>query len=191
MIRSCSRRRFLLLSCAGLAACASPTLLRPTLVLSGPQAAFRAEGRLAIRQGQQGQYAHFSWLRQGEQDRIELGGPLGQTVASLLLRPGLAELTDQQGALHRAAEADQLARQLLGYPLPVAGLRHWLIGEADPAAAADWLDAEQLQQSGWRIQFEFPADGGQRLPHRLTLSRDELTVKLLVSDWRTAPPATP
>lgn len=79
----------------------------------------------------------------------------------------------------------------LGFDPPLASLRYWILGVPDPASPADeTLDPAQqrlksLAQGGWHIDYAgYVAVGSEWLPARLTLSRADVRVKLLVDDWQ-------
>src|SRR3546814_9254470 len=59
---------------------------------------------------------------------LDLTNPLGNTLARVSVLPGLATLTRSNGEREQAAHPDALVEQVLGSPMPVAGLRDWLQG---------------------------------------------------------------
>lgn len=133
------------------------------------------------------------WEQRDDRYAITLIGPLGQGRADVRGAPdGVTLRVD--GDVYRAADADQLIHSALGLRLPVAGLRYWLLGVADPARPAETLrDVDgrtlQLRQDGWRIDYPNWLDvDGYRLPARLRAYRDALDVTVVVKQW-ILPPA--
>ncbi len=89
----------------------------------------------------------------------------------------------------QAAHAELSAR--LGFDVPIASLRYWVLGVPDPAQPAEErLDAAQqrlasLVQDGWQIDYnEYTSAAGEIVPARITLQREAVRVRLLVEDWQ-------
>src|SRR5258706_12235567 len=96
-------------------------------------------------------------------------------------------LTTQDGRETRAADAESLTEQALGFRLPLAGLADWVRGRAAaaPAPTRERRDAagrlEELEQSGWTIRYpEYAAAG----PSRLTRHFPGLELRLAISEWK-------
>jgi outer membrane lipoprotein LolB len=78
----------------------------------------------------------------------------------------------------------------LGFALPLAELRWWLLGL--PAPGESSLDRNAVSgelrgftQSGWRVTINTRAAGlGFSLPQRLTAEREGARLKLLVERWQ-------
>jgi outer membrane lipoprotein LolB len=87
--------------------------------------------------------------------RLELVGPLGQTLARLELNAEGAQLTYQDGRIERANDASQLIENALGWPLPVTALMDWLSGDFAHVTErdADGTPRVAIDQS-WRIERE-------------------------------------
>ena len=92
-------------------------------------------------------------------------------------------------SLTQAAHAELAAR--LGFDVPIASLRYWVLGVPDPAQPAEeTLDEAQqrlatLVQDGWHIDYtDYTSAAGASLPARITLQREAVRVRLLVEDWQ-------
>jgi outer membrane lipoprotein LolB len=145
------------------------------------------EGRLSLRyqQNRQDQSVHgsFVWQQTSGQIHLQLLSPLGQTIAMIDIKPGLATLTEAGKAPRSADDADQLTGQTLGWPLPISGLRDWLQGFAVDAqnhpfvaqARPDDDPANSVTtRDGWRIQYvswQTIAGGMPSMPKRIDLAR--------------------
>lgn len=170
-------RLFVLLAAVLLSACAS---------LPKPEASQTYSGRFALKA--QGPTARGNTLRENLSGRftlalsadtttLDLASPLGNTLARLQSGPQGAQLqVPEDGGLrtvqHREAEA--LAEEVLGFPLPLNGLRYWIRGAAIPGRPAQLQQdngvATQIEQDGWRIQIEERFEGGTD-PRRLNVQR--------------------
>jgi len=116
----------------------------------------------------------FALEIRGVQQLLELSSPLGTTVARIEIDPSGARATGAQMQEVRGADADALTEQLLGWPLPVAGLADWIEGRPVPNRVAR-IERENgrivlLEQDGWTIRLaeHFEINGG---PRRLVLER--------------------
>jgi outer membrane lipoprotein LolB len=115
--------------------------------------------------------------------------PFGQGIARLVRAGEEITLTTQDGREFRAADAESLTEQVLGFRLPLLGLAEWVRGRAAPEPAAaptrERRDAagrlSELEQSGWTISYLAYADG---LPSRLALAYPGLELRLAVSEWK-------
>lgn len=153
-------------------------------------------GRIAIQAEQESWNAALRWTQQGVDYDISLSSPLGQNVAQLhgdalgvVLRTADGELSAQDG--------ESLLYQSLGWRVPVAGLRYWVLGLPDPSASMAEEDYEldaagrlaRLHQSGWDIEMRRYTDiNGVELPDKLFLSRSTpdglVDIRLVVEQWQ-------
>jgi outer membrane lipoprotein LolB len=187
--------------CALLAGCVTARTDRNALnwpeqqVLLGALPGYGLSGRVAVRAGEEGWQANAAWRQRAEVSEVELSGPFG--AGSLLLRLSGTELqvVDSQGTILRGDEARDVLTARLGFAPPLAALRFWLLalpapdgGAAVPAYAADGT-LTQLEQQGWLLRYENyraeAAPGGTvRLPGKLTATRDELRLRLVIDRWQ-------
>jgi outer membrane lipoprotein LolB len=151
---------------------------------------YELHGRVAIRTATDGYSATLHWIQTGAEYALRLSGPLGGGTTTLR---GDAEGVELLSANHdpvRARDPEALMQQILGYRLPVAGLRYWTLGIAAPGAPVDArrTDADgrliELAQSGWRMTFEnYAPAGAHELPGRVNLSSGSVRVRLAVTRW--------
>ncbi|WP_158228895.1 lipoprotein insertase outer membrane protein LolB [Chitinimonas sp. BJB300] len=149
---------------------------------------YSVSGRVAVNAAGKGYNARFNWAHQDQQDRVDISNPLGQVVARLEMAPEGARFFDTDGQLHVADDIESLSERELGWRLPAAGLRYWLLGLADPTHAASWQEeggARILLQDGWRIQYPVVTNAGA--PDKLSLKRNDLEVRIALYDWQLAP----
>jgi outer membrane lipoprotein LolB len=82
---------------------------------------------------------------------LELTSPLGAVVARAQWQPGLARLQTPEQE-REFPDLDELTRELLGEPVPVAALFAWLRGEPWAAASSVPMPGG-FEQLGWRIDL--------------------------------------
>jgi outer membrane lipoprotein LolB len=177
---------------AALAGCAA---VRPAGVVQAPweqrvtqlqQAhGWRLDGRAAAALGQQGWQASLDWRQAGAASEVHLAGPFGAGAVLLRLGPDGLSLN---GAPPSEAVAEQL-QDRLGFDLPLANLRYWLLGVPDPSlpfelTRNDQDRAQTLDQAGWNISYDrYMADRGDLLPQRLVLRRADARVRVAIDHW--------
>jgi outer membrane lipoprotein LolB len=116
--------------------------------------------------------------------------PLGQGVARIVREGDKVILTTAEPKEYRAADAESLTQEVLGFRLPLAGLADWV--RARPSADAPFKEERspdgrlrKLEQSGWAIEYlEYGANGPETLPSRLRLSYPGIELRLAVSAWK-------
>lgn len=173
-----------------LASCATPPpvsqpVLRPAAAEHGP---FVLDGRIAVKHNGQRTSANVHWTHQAATDEVMLSGPLGQTVASLRRDAQGVALQTQEGH-YTANDVGELTEQVLGWRLPLTGLRYWVLALPDPASAASIEhdvngQVKLLRQDDWEIRYtRYAAQTPDSLPLRMLLQREGLEIQLLVDIW--------
>ena len=168
------------LACVTLAACAELAFMVPA-----PQAEFELSGRIAAKFRDQAASGNLAWRHAADTDEMLITSPLGQGVARIVRQGGEVTLTMPEGGEHRAADAESLTEQVLGFRLPLAGLADWVRARPAPGPAQEKRGADgrlaELEQSGWRIEY-LEYDGMR--PVRLRLSYPGVELRLAVSEWK-------
>lgn len=171
-----------------LSACSAltPALIAPAAPRDS--AAFNLNGRLAVNNSGQRHSGGLRWQHQLQRDELLLQGPLGITVARITSNARVATL-EQNGKRHEAQDVEALMQQVLGWGLPLPVVHHWLMGKVDDALPAQ-IERDALgrltllQQAGWEVHYQrYVDDSADSLPTRITFSRDDLQVKLLIDEW--------
>lgn len=153
-------------------------------------AGFSLRGRIAVAAGDAGFSASLRWVQSGARGELEFDGPLGIGGLRIVARGAELALTNARGErLDGAAARADLERQL-GFELPLASLRYWVLGVPDPAAApgeervaADAPRLEALSQGGWQVAYRAYAGDAAGLPRRIDAVRGGARLRLLVEDW--------
>jgi outer membrane lipoprotein LolB len=142
-------------------------------------------GRAAVAVGEQGWQASLDWHQQGAVSEAHLAGPLGLSATLLKLTPdGLSVNGGQSGP-----EALAQLQERLGFDLPLAMLRYWVLGVPAPGAPVELVQnagdrAQELRQAGWTIAYDrYLPVGGDVLPTRVVLTRDLVRVRIVVDRW--------
>jgi len=147
-------------------------------------------GRIALEADGQQWHANLRWReRNGDYD-IQFFGPFGRDGGRLQGDEQGVSLRTSDGERFYAPDADRLVRDVLGWRLPVSGLRYWVLGLPAPGAVDGRLfdtagRLSLLEQTGWRVQFQRYRDApAPALPDRLELRYgEEIRLRLLIDAW--------
>jgi outer membrane lipoprotein LolB len=152
-------------------------------------ASWELSGRAAVAIGEQGWQANLDWRQSGGESDLHLAGPFNVGALSIKVTPAGVSVND---APPSAAMVEQLQARL-GFELPLDNLRYWLLGIPNPAVPFELTRnaedrAQHLAQAGWDIDYDkYLPSGSDALPARLTLSRADARVRVIVDRWGTAP----
>lgn len=138
---------------------------------AGP-AEFELSGRIAVRYRDEGSTGNLAWRHAASSDEMLLTNSLGQGVARLQRADGVIVLTASDGREYRAADAEALTEEVLGFRVPLEGMAQWVRGRPAPA----------LEAAGWKVEYqEYDAE---RRPKRLRLTYPGLEIRLAISAWK-------
>lgn len=151
---------------------------------------WQLNGAIAIKTAQQGQTASLSWQQLSRQNyHISLYGPLGAGRVTLTgHKDGVRLLANNK--LYQAKTPEALMQEMLGWQLPVGNLYYWVRGLPAPSLQAQvrfdsYHHLSRLQQQGWTVTYQrYTGVGHFDLPSLLTLQRQDLTVKIVISQWQ-------
>jgi outer membrane lipoprotein LolB len=148
------------------------------------------DGRVAVAANGQGFSATLRYQQMPHASNLALDGPMGIGGMRVDLEgEGLKIATSRGEKLDGDAARAELERRL-GFTLPLAELRWWLLGIPAPGEAAVNQDPgtgeiHDFTQSGWRVSINSRAAGlGFSLPQRLTAEREGARLKLMVARWQ-------
>jgi len=146
-------------------------------------------GRVAVAANGQGFSASLRYQQLPRGSNLALDGPLGIGGLRIVLDGKDLEIATSRGEkLDGDAARAELERKL-GFALPLAELRWWLLGIPAPGEASVNQDGgsgeiREFTQDGWRVSINTRAAGlGFSLPQRLTAEREGARLKLVVERW--------
>ena len=134
------------------------------------------------------------WQRDPDSFMILLEAPFGQGVFRLESKPGLAyRLRLPDGRVFDNLNAEALLEDVIGWSLPISGLDYWIRGMPRPGSdfshrvRADGR-TRSIKQDQWDINYldYFEQQEGSRLPRKIELVSDTITVRLIVERWQPA-----
>ena len=154
-------------------------------------------GRFSIsyRKNDRDESAHgsFVWAQDGDRTNLSLMSPLGQTLATIAVSPAFSSLTLPGQPPRFAADVDALAVTSLGWPLPVSGMRDWLLGCARDSRGRRIVllpKADVDAPDGWHIAYPAWEGGGAPHPRRIDMQRQKgsegagISIRLVIDTWQ-------
>jgi outer membrane biogenesis lipoprotein LolB len=155
------------------AACALTPAATPLPALESVPASFEMSGRIAIRQADRSDIAKLRWTHDGARDLWVISSPIGNEVARIESDKGAATLQRAGGAPEEATDFPSLTERLLGVAL-------------DPIALASWLHGgTATTPGGWNVTVdEKQRAGAVDIARRITASRNDVSVRLVVDEYR-------
>jgi outer membrane lipoprotein LolB len=147
---------------------------------------FDLSGRLAARYRDEAFSGNIAWRHAGSADEMLITSSLGAGIARIVRDGDNVTLTTAEPREYRAADAEALTEEVLGFRVPLAGLAEWVQGKpsTDSPASADYAPdgrLRSLQQQGWKVEYlEYQ---GSR-PSRLRLTYPGIELRLAISEWK-------
>ncbi len=148
------------------------------------------QGRMALAAQGKGWSARLVWQQHGDDFDLRLSGPLGWGGFRLRGDRVQVKLEGDGKSYDFQESPERVIQREFGYDIPVSGLRYWMLGISAPDAPFTltlnpWGQPQQLQQSGWIIDYaDYASNEPLALPMRLTMTRPDVRIKLLVEDWQ-------
>lgn len=170
---------------------ADPAALQAQRVREQAVAAWDAwgfSGRIAISGEDGGGSGRIEWRREGERLEVSLQAPVSRQSWRLVATPGVAQLDGLEGGPRRAANAERLLRDELGWRLPLAAVEAWVRGIRHRSSARIAFDADgrptQLREAGWEIDYRGWHPDHPELPRRVFARTGEQRLRLVVDRWQ-------
>jgi outer membrane lipoprotein LolB len=133
---------------------------------------FDLAGRIAARYRDESFSGNLAWRHAKSADEMLISTALGQGVARIVREGEAVTLTTAEPREYKAADAESLTEQVLGFRVPLAGLAQWVQG----------LPAPELESRGWKVEYqEYDA---QRRPKRLRVTYPGVELRLAISEWK-------
>lgn len=127
----------------------------------------------------------FVWHEQQQQIQLDLNNPMGTVLARVVVDEQGSRLIYPSGDIEYAASPDALVAQLLGYELPVSGMKDWLRGQTGAGSVTE-LKQEQgrivyFSQDNWRVQLQrYDEQGPRVLQMHRTQAAHAFSVRIVV-----------
>ncbi|HMH63657.1 MAG TPA: lipoprotein insertase outer membrane protein LolB [Bradyrhizobium sp.] len=145
---------------------------------------FELSGRVAVRHGKDAASGRIFWRHSDDSDDLLITSPIGQGIARISRERDRFRLVTGDNKEYRAADAESLTEQALGWRLPLDGLSDWVQARASPGRPAEIRGEQdnglQIRQDGWQVAYE--EFRGEK-PFRMRLKREDIEIVLVVDQW--------
>ena len=156
---------------------------------------FELAGRISVRNGEHGEFGRLRWRNAPGFQQIQLLSPIGQTVVEITQSGKSEAVLRTGGETRRAANFDDLTRDVLGAVVPVHDIAFWMQGVIDPAAEESIVMQRdragrpvKLAHAGWEVSIEnYRSVGSAAVAARVIAVRGETAVKLVIDEWKALP----
>lgn len=159
---------------------------------------WEARGRIAIKTPDTSGQGNFSWTQTGDHTVLRLAGPFGAEAREIHWDPERLTVLSGRGEVTADYAGPDAAQRFLdeqlGWSLPIANARRWLLGLSGLESPADEVMGDAgllagLTQDGWAISYEeyWPEDRpGARvaLPRKLVLVSAAGRIRLVIDQWQ-------
>lgn len=153
---------------------------------------YTLSGRVAVAANGQGFSGSLHYQQRAQRSEMSLDGPMGIGGMRVRVDGDDINISTSRGENLDGSAARAELEQRLGFVLPLAELRWWLLGLPAPGVgetrAADATSPGPLdgfEQDGWHVLVNSRAPAlGFSLPQRLTIEREGARLKLLVEQWQ-------
>ncbi len=150
--------------------------------------AFRLEGRLAIRQGENRHHVRVSWQHEADADVMLIASPLGQGIAELTRDRHGAHLLTSDRRSFAAPDLETLSEEVFGFRMPLAGLPRWLLADLPPTAVDRFGRPLAARAGDWLIAYlDYESESAGALPLLMEFRRGDLEIRLKVDAWDLSP----
>lgn len=150
---------------------------------------FYLQARIGIQSNGKGSSGSTRWRHNSNGNEISMLSPIGGTVAKIMSDSNGITLTTNDGKVLQATDAETLTEQHLGWRLPLSGLPDWVLGRPSQGLVQklEWDNQgliAKLEQNGWKIEYlEYMQTDNYRLPKKINLHSNKLTLKLVIENW--------
>lgn len=150
---------------------------------------WRMEGRIGVRTDADAWQANLFWEHDSAQDRLRVSGPLSQGMLSIVVQKDLILVNRGEGRSELSRDPDALLRERLGFSVPLASLRYWILGVPDPGLAYSSIYGDDgawngFRQNGWTVGLDRMLNVGDRvLPQKMRVYGSGVRLTIVTDNW--------
>jgi len=141
------------------------------------------DGRVAITAKKDSWSASINWMHVLNDEKIKLAGPLGQGATFIQLSGNLVTIDRGDNKPLTSTQPELFINQQLGLFVPVQSLRYWVLGVPEPTNHYN-VTLTGFTQAGWLIDYkQTQAVNGHVMPYKISVSNEQLKLKLIIDQW--------
>ncbi|MGA7440322.1 MAG: lipoprotein insertase outer membrane protein LolB [Luteibacter sp.] len=151
------------------------------------------QGKLSVSDGNDNHSGGLIWKQDGDRYDFTIRAPVTGRSFRLTGDPDGAELEGLDGGTRRGPDAETLMAQTVGWQLPMAELKSWVLGlRADTGPAelrfGDDQLPSQLVQDGWTVDYKaWDATRQPAMPSKVFAEKPPYKVRLAIESWQLGP----
>jgi outer membrane lipoprotein LolB len=151
----------------------------------GELSKWSASGKIGVSGIEQSGSGSFTWQQQANVSKLQVRGPVGVGSLQIALNGTQLSMQSSDGTQYNAEQVLSELETRLGAAVPVNQLRYWLLGLPGPGKF-QWDETNTaLEQDGWHIVYgEWLQRGELRVPAKVTLTREQLRIVMVVQSWQ-------
>lgn len=153
--------------------------------------AWTMQGALVLRSAGDVSRVGMRWRQTRDAYLVRFTGPLGVGLFEVEGSEAGVEARFADGRRARAESPEALLDREVGWSVPLAGLRYWIVGAPalDGAVSTMELDGQgrlaRLEQAGWTVIYErYGALDDLALPERIRFSSEAVEATVVVRRWK-------
>lgn len=156
---------------------------------------FKATGKIGYKDSERRQSLNFILKHASSYSELKLLSVFGQTMLTVQMTPTGAMVTNTDGQVQTAQQANVLIQKLTGLAIPVSQLPDWIKGlpsQADNVTYNQSNTVERLyktiDQRDWTLHYQsyqsvINKDQAITLPKQLLLTQRDTEIKILINKW--------
>jgi outer membrane lipoprotein LolB len=152
---------------------------------------FKYTGRFVISTESESYYGTFTWVKNDDNQQLELRSVLGNTVAKIditkqanvlqvqdkIYRQDFNTKSDSSEPVSHNEDLNTLLKQYLGFEIPLQYMHYWVQGLPLPQYHIDQAITDGFIQQNWKVEYLQYKDNK---PTIVKITRDKLMIKLLI-----------
>ncbi|MBL8523119.1 MAG: outer membrane lipoprotein LolB [Betaproteobacteria bacterium] len=141
------------------------------------------KGRISVRVGQRLETGSVAWTRAEKEERLEIFTPFGSQIAEIVKNASVGVVMRKGGESVQADSVGELTADVLGVALDLDMIAAWTQGVGLVDGQAQSLSLPNGDT--WLVTAErFQASGANRFVSRLTATRGDTVVRLVIDEWQ-------
>lgn len=151
--------------------------------------AWRIEGRVGVRRDDESWQASLVWEHFRDLEHLMLSGPFGQGAFDIEFTQQHIRITHADGKIEESSDPQSLLESALGFSVPVAAFRYWILGLEYPSEVFDsehdpFGKLMRVKQLGWECQYqEYQSVLNFSIPKKLSVLNAKTRLKLVIDEW--------
>lgn len=163
---------------------------------------YKVTGKIGYKDPNNRQSASFILKHADQYSELKLLTFLGQTVLTLQMTPTGSMVTDADGGVRTASQANDLLKELTGLTIPVSELPDWIKGLPTDAENITFNEThtvsslqKEIDNRNWTLSYlsyqsyspkevsSPEEDLSLPLPKEMFLKQDDTEIKILINNW--------